>query len=236
MLARDIQLSLIPKNPPENPALAIVGQMVSSYEVGGDYFDYFPVDHRRVAVAIGDVSGKGVPAAMLMSSLRAVFKNLALKGKLGPAELNGELNEFLFENANTEQFATFFYGVIDTETNIFTFSNAGQCPALLVKDGYTDRLGEGGMVLGVRPSQSYQEGSVSIEPGDLVVLYTDGITEQTNREGDDYGEDRLIRFLELNKNLPVAELQEALLRDVVAFGGGNQDDDITSVIAYRKTA
>jgi sigma-B regulation protein RsbU (phosphoserine phosphatase) len=235
MLARDIQLSLLPTAPPGHPNIDIHGRMVSSFEVGGDYFDYFFIDDDRIALAIGDVSGKGIPAAMLMSSLQAVFKNLVIKDALAPAELNAELNEFLVKRYNTEQFATFFYGVIDLPHSRFTFSNAGHCPSLLVKESYVDRLGQGGMLLGVRDSV-YREGSVGIEPGDLLVLYTDGVTEQENAHGQEYGEDRLIRFLLANRNLPICELQSALFDDVMAFGNGRQQDDITCVIACNKVS
>jgi sigma-B regulation protein RsbU (phosphoserine phosphatase) len=187
-------------------------------------------------VCIGDVSGKGVPAAMLMASIRAVFKNAALKGNLPPAELIAELNQYLYENARTEQFATFFYGVFEADSGTLTFSNAGQCPALLLKKDYVDRLGEGGLVLGVQPSQSYHEGRVCLEPNDLLVLYTDGITEQKDAAGEEYGEQRLIEFLQLHRNLPLDELQSALFRDVIAFGNGSQQDDITSIIACQNAA
>jgi sigma-B regulation protein RsbU (phosphoserine phosphatase) len=235
-LARDIQLSLLPPVAPDHPAIDMYGTMESSFEVGGDYYDYFFIDNDRIALAIGDVSGKGIPAAMLMSSLQAVFKNLAVRDALAPSNLNAELNNFLLNHANTEQFATFFYGVIDLRQSRFTFSNAGHCPALLVKDGFVDRLGEGGMILGVREAETYREGSVLVEPGDLLVLYTDGVTEQRNGAGDEYGEERLIRFLRENKNLPIRELQSALFADVMAFGGGTQHDDLTSVFAYNKAA
>jgi sigma-B regulation protein RsbU (phosphoserine phosphatase) len=234
MLARDIQLSLVPVSPPDHPAIDIYGEMVSSFEVGGDYFDYFFIDEDRIALAIGDVSGKGVPAAMLMSSLQAVFKNLAIKDGLAPAELTSELNAHLADNAKPEQFASFFYGVIDLRRNRFNFSNAGHCPALLVKESYADRLGQGGLVLGVQRDADYREGSVMTEPGDLLALYTDGVTEQKNPEGEEYGEDRLIRFLVANKNLPIRELHSALFADVLAFGGGQQQDDITCVFICHK--
>lgn len=236
MLARDIQLSLLPTSPPSHPDVEILGQMVSSFEVGGDYYDYFFVENDRIAVAVGDVSGKGVPAAMLMSSLQAIFKNLSGKGSLAPAELNAELNSYLVDHAKTEQFATFFYGVLDLRSLRLTFSNAGHCPALLVKRDYVDRLGQGGMLLGVQETARFREGNVLIEPGDLLLLYTDGITEQKNGDGEEYGEDRLIDFLQKNKNLPIGELQRALFDDVVAFGHGRQDDDITSVFVYCKSA
>jgi len=235
MLAREIQQALLPTTTPRFRGVEILGQTVSSSEVGGDYFDYFALDEDRVVVAIGDVIGKGIPAAMLMASLQAVFKNRAKSG-LAPAELNGELNDYLIENAKPGQFATFFCGVFDTRASTFTFSSAGQCPALLSTNGYIDRLGTGGTVLGARAHHPYDEGTIAFRPGDTLLLYTDGITEQSNATGDMYGEERLIAFLRTSRNLPPADLQNALLAEILAFGNGAQSDDITSVIAYRKTA
>jgi len=236
MLAREIQLSLLPTEPPSDSRIELGGRMVSSFEVGGDYYDYFYVDDDHIGICVGDVSGKGIPAAMLMSSLQSVFKNLAIKARLSPAELNAELNEHLLQHAKPDQFATFFYGVFELSTATFTFSSAGHCPGLLVRGGYADRLGEGGLVLGIRPTQAYREGTVAIEDGNLMLLYTDGVTEQKNESGEEYGESRLIDFLQANRNLPLDDLQVALMEDVVGFGGGNQDDDLTVVIARQRTA
>ena len=236
MLARDIQQALLPTTTPRLPDVEIRGQMISSSEVGGDYFDYFVLDDRRVVVAIGDVMGKGVPAAMLMASLQAVFKNRALKGRLAPHELNRELNDYMVDHAKPGQFATFFCGVLDLATSTFTFSSAGQCPALLSTNGYIDRLGNGGTVLGANKNEPYVEGSVAFHPGDLLLLYTDGVIEQMSPTGEQYGEQRLMDFLRANRNLPPERLQNALLSDVLAFGEGLQHDDITSVIAVRKIA
>jgi phosphoserine phosphatase RsbU/P len=236
MLARDIQQALLPTTTPRLRDVEIRGQMISSSEVGGDYFDYFVLDDRRVVVAIGDVMGKGVPAAMLMASLQAVFKNRALKGGLAPHELNRELNDYMIDHAKPGQFATFFCGVLDLATSTFTFSSAGQCPALLSTNGYIDRLGNGGTVLGANKNEPYVEGSVAFHPGDLLLLYTDGVIEQMSPTGEQYGEERLVDFLRANRNLPPDRLQNALLSDVLAFGEGLQHDDITSVIAVRKIA
>ncbi len=236
MLARDIQQALLPATAPRLQDVEIMGQMISSSEVGGDYFDYFMLDDRRIVVAIGDVMGKGVPAAMLMASLQAVFKNRAAKGGLAPHELNAELNDYLVEHAKPGQFATFFCGVLDLSTSTFTFSSAGQCPALLATNGYIDRLGNGGTVLGANRNQQFAEGSAAFHPGDLLLLYTDGVIEQMNPEGEPYGEQRLVDFLGANRNLPPDRLQNALLRDVLDFGAGHQHDDITSVIAVRRSA
>jgi sigma-B regulation protein RsbU (phosphoserine phosphatase) len=236
LLAREIQLSLLPTQSPAHPSLEIVGKMVSSAEVGGDYFDYLGLEADRIGVVIGDVSGKGVPAAMLMSSLQAVFKNLALRERMGPAELVGELNGHLCRNAQADQFATFFFGVLDMSTSTFTFSNAGHCPPLHLKRDYADRLGEGGLPLGVDPAAVYQQGEVRIDAGDVVCLYTDGFTEQSNPAQEQFGEQRLIEFLRAKQELPIEALQDALFAAILAFGDGRQDDDSTAIIARRKGA
>ncbi|UCH84920.1 MAG: SpoIIE family protein phosphatase, partial [Candidatus Latescibacterota bacterium] len=231
LLAREIQLNLIPKSPPHHPFLELSGRMASSVEVGGDYFDYFELEPGRIGMVIGDVSGKGVPAAMLMSSLQAVFKNVAVRDKMDPASVIEELNTYLCSNAKTEQFATFFYGILDVGSGSFTFCNAGHCPALLLKRHYVDRLGEGGMILGIKPDWRYREGSVRFDSGDLLCLYTDGVTEQQDHTGNEYGEGNLIDFLRTNGNLPINDLQESLFASVLAFGDDHQQDDITNVIA-----
>ncbi len=236
MLAREIQRALLPSSPPRHRGVELHGQMVSSSEVGGDYYDYFPLDDERIVIAVGDVSGKGIPAAMLMASLQAVFKNRALKGGLAPAALNQELNDYLIDHAKPGQFATFFCGVVDLSRSTLTFSNAGQCPALLAKNGFIDRLGNGGMVLGASRLHRFQEGTVAFQPGDMLFLYTDGVTEQHDASGQEFGEERLVQFIRANRNLPPDQLQNALLSTITAFGSGRRDDDLTSVIALRKSA
>lgn len=236
MLAREIQQALLPSSPPRHQGIDLHGQMVSSSEVGGDYYDYFALDDERIVIAIGDVSGKGIPAAMLMASLQAVFKNRAIKGGLAPAALNQELNDYLIDHAKPGQFATFFCGILDLARSTLTFSNAGQCPALLSTNGFIDRLGNGGMVLGASRLHRFEEGTVAFRPGDMLFLYTDGVTEQANPGGEQFGEDRLVDFLRAHRKLPPAELQNALLDTITGFGAGRQDDDLTSVIALRKSA
>ena len=235
LLAREIQLNLLPQEPPHHPRLELVGKMVSSVEVCGDYYDFFELGKDRIGVVIGDVSGKGVPAAMLVSSLQAVFKNLALRDRMSAGQVTTELNRYLCENAKAGQNATFFYGIFELDESTLTFCNAGHCPALLIKQQYVDRLGEGGMILGVDPERLYQEGRVRIDSGDVLCLYTDGVTEQNSGQGEEYGEQRLIDFLRAKRNLPLNTLQDSLFASVLAFGDGRQDDDITTIIARCKT-
>ncbi|MBI4719741.1 MAG: SpoIIE family protein phosphatase [Chitinivibrionia bacterium] len=212
----------------------ILGKMMSSSEVGGDYFDYFTLDEDRVAIVLGDVSGNGIPAAMLVFSIQAVFKNLAVKERLSPGDMNRDLNNYLCSNAKPGQFATFFYGILDVRRFTFTFSNAGQHPVLLIKGQYVDRLGEGGVLLGVQKNHVYQEGSVRIEPGDLLCLHTDGIVEQKNAAGEEYGEKRLVELLRKAKDLPLPAITESLFASVLSFGSGVQDDDLSCIIVRRR--
>jgi sigma-B regulation protein RsbU (phosphoserine phosphatase) len=230
LLAREIQLSLLPRESPHHPLVAVLGKMASSVEVGGDYFDYFLLEPHRVGVAVGDVNGKGVPAAMLMASVQAVFKNLAARDRMNPADLVTALNRYLCENAKADLFATFFYGIIDPLESTFIYTNAGHCPALLLRTEFVDRLGEGGLPLGVDATHVYREGRVRIDRGDMVGFYTDGVTEQTDAAGEEFGEQRLIQLLRANRNLPLPGLLDSLFASVLAFGGGNQDDDVTAVI------
>jgi serine phosphatase RsbU (regulator of sigma subunit) len=234
LLAREIQLALLPKTPPRHRRLELDGRMESSVEVGGDYYDFFELSPDRIGVTIGDVSGKGVPAAMLVASLQAVFKNIARRDKMSPAQVIEELNRYLCDNAKSGQYATIFYGIFELDESTFTFCNAGHCPVLLVRPNYADRLGEGGLVLGVEAGHRYEEGRVRIDPGDTLCFYTDGVTEQGGPNGQQYGEHRLIDFLRANRNLPLPSLQELLFASVLAFGNGRQDDDITTVIARFK--
>ncbi len=234
LLAREIQLSLLPKSPPKRDNLELHGRMVSSVEVGGDYYDFFELGQNRIGVVIGDVSGKGVPAAMLVSSLRAVFRNLALRDGISAGQAIGELNKYLCENSKGAQYATMFYAIFELDESTMTFCNAGHCPALLVKSLYADRLGEGGMMLGIDASHGYEEGRVRLDGGDLICFYTDGVTDQTGPAGQEFGEKRVIEFLRANRNLPLNALQEALFASVLAFGNGRQDDDITTIIARYK--
>jgi sigma-B regulation protein RsbU (phosphoserine phosphatase) len=234
LLAREIQLNLLPDTAPKHDKLELHGKMESSVEVGGDYYDFFEISPDRIGVAIGDVSGKGVPAAMLVSSLQAVFKNLARRDKMNPAQVIEELNRYLCDNAKSGQYATIFYGVFELGESAFTYCNAGHCPTLLIKTHYADRLGEGGLVLGIEPGHRYEEGRVRLDPGDILCFYTDGVTEQSGAKGQQYGEQRLIDFLRANRNLPLAALQDSLFASVLAFGNGRQDDDITTIIGRHK--
>jgi sigma-B regulation protein RsbU (phosphoserine phosphatase) len=153
---------------------------------------------------------------------------------MNSAQVIEQLNRYLCDNAKSGQYATIFYGVFELDESVFNFCNAGHCPTLLIKTHYADRLGEGGLVLGIEPGHRYEEGRVRLDPGDILCFYTDGVTEQSGAKGQQYGEQRLIDFLRANRNLPLPALQDSLFASVLAFGSGRQDDDVTVIIARCK--
>ncbi len=175
--ARQIQQRLLPHAMPEFAGYQIAGSSTPSKMVGGDYFDFLPLEGNRLGVAVADVSGKGIPAALLMSNLQASLQGQAIHA--GPVStMVGRMNELLSRSTDDHMFATFFYTVLEGDTGRMVGVNAGHEPALVVRaNGSVERLESGGLILGMLPGQSYRECEVALDPGDVFVLYTDGITE-----------------------------------------------------------
>lgn len=175
--ARQIQQRLLPHTMPEFAGYEIVGSSTPSKMVGGDYFDFLPLDGNRLGVAVADVSGKGIPAALLMSNLQASLQGQAIHAG-SVSTMVGRMNELLSRSTDDHMFATFFYTVLEGDTGRLVGVNAGHEPALVVRaDGSVERLESGGLILGMLPGQTYRECEVTLDPGDVFVLYTDGITE-----------------------------------------------------------
>ncbi|MFO7653703.1 MAG: SpoIIE family protein phosphatase [Candidatus Krumholzibacteriia bacterium] len=194
-LARDIQTQLLPDGPLERPGVAICGRNDPCHAVGGDYFDYFRLGDDAVGVCIADVSGKGIAAAMLMSTVRASFRSLAVPAE-EPEAVVRALNRNVTDLLAPGPFVSFFFGVYRPASGLLAYCNAGMDPPLLLRsDGRVERLRRGGPVLGVLPNHEYRRGTVRLRPSDLLVLYTDGITEQHDPAGVFYDERRLLRSL-----------------------------------------
>ena len=227
--AREIQQGLLPKQIPQIPGYEIFGGWQPASAVGGDYFDALKFTDTKVALCVADVSGKGMPAALLMSNLQAAVKAFASES-IQPGELCTKVNRVICSNIATNKFITFFYCLHDAHRKRIVYSNAGHdAPILLKKDGSCIRLGEGGAVLGVFRDCSYEQKEVEFVSGDRVFLYTDGVTEVRNSDGEEFGEPRLIELLKRLHRLGARDLQRQVMQAVAEFSGGEFQDDATLI-------
>jgi len=235
-IAAEIQRALLPEPTYENPYATLAASSIPCRTVGGDFFDYIEVPDRGLGFALGDVAGKGPPAALLAA---AVQSNFAAQAPVtaDPADTMTRVNRALLRRAIEARFATMFYGVIGSDGRL-SYSNAGQEPPLVVRrNGGTDWLETGGPVLGLLSMASYEFDAVSLEPGDLVVVCSDGVTEARNLAGEEFGRDRLVAAMtDAHGSRPEAAL-DALLGAVRKFSeGAAQGDDITAmVLRYGNT-
>lgn len=231
LIARDIQKGLLPSVLPRIPGIEIAAANISSKQVGGDYYDVLELDGNYV-IAIGDVSGKGTPAALLMANIQASIRALVpLNFTL--SELTARVNDLMCENTGGSKFVTFFWGVLNPAERTLTYVNAGHnYPYLIHADGSILRLDKGGMILGVMKTlQPYEEATVALQHGDLLALFTDGVSEAMSRDGVEYGEDRLEALLRKHGSDGAQQIIDAMHEDIIQHAGGSpQSDDITVMI------
>jgi len=230
--AEEVQRGLLPRRVPSIPGCRIAVSWKPSSALSGDYFDVLPLGPGRFGLCIADVVGKGVPAALLMSNFQAMVKSVAGGGE-SPGEVCRRLNSFVCETVSSNKFITFFYAVMDTDARTLRYANAGHNPPILARrDGSWTRLSDGGTVLGVLSDRRYCEAAIDLAPGDRLLLYTDGLVEARNPEGEEFGEGRLVEMVLGQQRLEPEELQERILRSVTGFTGGSLQDDAT-LIALR---
>ena len=234
-LAREIQGNLLPKETPLLPGYDIAGRSVPAKEVGGDYYDFLEIDKKRLAFCLGDVSGKGLPAALLMANLQAAVRSQAMAGTSLTSCLE-RANSLLFHNTSAEKFATLFFGCLDTEDHVLHYCNAGHnYPLLFRKDAETLRLSVGGLALGCLESFPFEEAKVELAPGDRLLVFSDGISEAVNHEGKEFGEARLGELAAANRDASAAELIAKILQSVGRHAGDRpQHDDMTLVVVKRE--
>jgi len=232
MIAREIQKGLLPSVLPEIPGFQLSAANISSKQVGGDYYDVLTLPDGRFIIAIGDVSGKGSPAALLMANLQAAIRALVPLG-VPLAELTGRVNDLMCDNTGGDKFVTFFWGAIDPATRTLSYVNAGHnYPYVYHADGTFERLDRGGMILGIlKTAAPYEEASVVCREGDALVLFTDGVSEAMSTRAEEYGEERLERVLARTVDLPAQEILDAIHKDVLLHASGaQQSDDITMMV------
>jgi len=233
--ARSIQQSLLPKGNPKIPGIELVGLSMPAKEVGGDYYDFIPIDDNHWGIAIADVSGKGTPAALLMSNLQACLRGQAVINQ-SVKDTVIKANIMLSRFMDPGKFITLFYGILNLEDQTFTYTNAGHnFPFLLDKEGKVKTLEKGGTVLGILKDAGYDEETVQLEPANLLLMYTDGITEAINAEEEMFEEERLLALLQDNPSLPAQQLSDKIVEEVLRFCGTTpQADDITLVLMKTK--
>lgn len=228
--ARAIQLGFLPKEIPQLAGYEIAAAWQPARIVGGDYYDVLPFGGETMGICIADVAGKGMPAAMLMSNLQAGVRGLA-SPQLSPDGICARLNSLVCRNIASDRFITFFYAQLDGPTRRLRYANAGHnMPIVMHRDGSCDRLEAGGGVLGVFQMQAFTMGTQQLASGDRVVLFTDGVTEARNPDGEEFGESRLLRLLEENREASAQDLQKEILRVIGEFCHGTWHDDATLVV------
>jgi sigma-B regulation protein RsbU (phosphoserine phosphatase) len=229
-MAADVQQRMIPQTPPELPGIDLSSVYVPSFDLGGDFFDYILLPDGNLGLVIADVSGKGVPASLIMASVRA-----ALRAQVDNVyylyEVMSRINKMLFRDTKASEFVTLFYGVLDTRNRRFTFCNAGHPPAMLLRDGKITELTTDNMVLGIDPNETFRQQFIDLKPNDLLLLYTDGLPDAMNFKDETFGHKRIVDAFA--KGGATAEtVAQGILWDMRRFVGmTRRTDDVTMIVA-----
>lgn len=235
-LASTIQKKMLPATPPKLNGYSIAGKNVTAQEVGGDYFDYIQMSENRWAFCLGDISGKGLPASLLMTNLHAILRGQTFH-LVNPGDILKHANSQLFQSTTSEKFATLFLAILDTSKNTIHYSSAGHdYPYLMRKDGSYERLKSGGLPLGMMDGMDYDEDFIELKPGDFLFVFSDGVPDVTNVHDLMFGEERLVRLLQ--ESTEKDEESETIISKVVEScinhcGKAKLFDDITAIALKR---
>ncbi len=233
-LAAKIQADLLPKEAPSISGYDIAGQSIPAQVVGGDYYDFIPMDESRIAICLGDVTGKGLPASLLMANVQATLRSQSF---IHTAAKNciERSNAFLYQSTSAEKFVTLFYGVLDFKNHSLCFSNAGHDhPFLFQQDQQPIRLKTGGIMLGMMETFPFEEETLLLSDNALFVMYSDGIAEAMNTNQEQFGEQRVAEVVQAHRHLPATEIVDALMRAAKTHAGAApQSDDMTIVVLKR---
>ncbi len=227
--ARQVQQALLPRQLPSSYGLDFSAVCIPARGISGDYYDVLPLSDGRLVFAIADISGKGISAAILMANLQALLRATTPITQL-PSEVCSRLNKHLHQVTDASKFATFFYAEWHQKERCLRYVNAGHNPPILLNSRTTQSLDHGGIPLGIMPDSKYETGERILRPGDLLVLYSDGITEAGLSNGEEFGEKRLIALLTSLRDKPLQEIQSSILQAVRAWSGKEPEDDVTLVV------
>ncbi len=233
-LAREIQLQFLPEAPPALPEIDVAALNISSEVVGGDFYDYVVGENDTLGVVIGDAVGHGVSAALLMASLQAAFHAEARCEK-SPAATLREINAQLYTRTHPGgRFLTAFYGVLHRKSGLFRYANAGHNPPVVIRsDGRAETLPGGDLILGVNEDVPYEEFDTVIAPGEILLLFTDGLTDEPNHRDESFGVDRLTRLVRGNRESSCSMISNAVYREAIRFFGEAPNDDVTLVVVKK---
>lgn len=238
-IAREVQERLFPQSLPEVEGVELAGFCRTAQQVGGDYYDFIPLEGGRLGIAIGDISGKGISAALLVASIHAALRGLTLTGTLDLAGVMQRMNLIAYDSSTSNRFATFFFAEYDPKTRRLDYVNAGHNAPVLLRAGSkgsagacrVERLDVGGPVMGVFPQVHYDQGRIDLQPGDLLIAFTDGLSEAMTAGYEEWGEERLIQTALDCAALPPQKLLACLVEAADRFtAGARQNDDLTLVV------
>lgn len=234
-LAKQVQMRLLPQSPPAVPAVDCAGICLQARSVGGDYYDFLDLGKERFAVVVGDIAGKGMGAALLMANLQAALRSQSARLADSPEEALSVVNQLLFENTESHAYVTLFYAEYDSISRRLHYANCGHLPGLLFRATAIEKLEPANTVLGLFDGWEYSLSETAMNNGDMLVLYTDGVTEAVNDADQEFGEARLIEAVRKNRSLSARDLAEAVTAEVLGFARRTQHDDITMVVMKRLT-
>ncbi len=230
-IAREVQERLFPQDCPSIAGLECAGRCRPALGVGGDYYDWLELGTGGLGIAIGDVSGKGIPAALLMASLQASLRSQAISEPTDLGTLMSNMNSLIYNTTPSNRYATFFYAQYDPSTRRLGYVNAGHNPPMVFRCGEVIRLDQGGPVVGLFRPARYTQAWTDLQPGDVLVLFTDGISEAMNVADEEWEEERLMESVRRCAQRPAAEMLETIVRDADAFvAGAPQHDDMTLMV------
>jgi sigma-B regulation protein RsbU (phosphoserine phosphatase) len=228
-----VQKRLFPDKPPAMAAVTLAGISIPARSVGGDYYDFLDLGGKRIGIALADVAGKGVAAALIISVVQASLRIIAAEGAtLGV--LAAKMNRYLHRSTGSNAYATFFYAEIDEDARKLRYVNAGHNPPCLLRcatDRSIEELPAGGTVIGLFPQSSYEECAIELRAGDVLIAFTDGVPEAMNPQEEEFGEERLKALLRASAHLPVSEMASLITRELKSWiDSAAQYDDLTFIL------